>query len=216
VRTQAFRLLAAAALALAGCATPPAVVRDPQSPAVRDLVDLATLDAGLHFDLRYATADNFMHVRLYPIAKASLRRDAAAALVAAQRELATQGLGLKVFDAYRPFSVQQRMWNLIRDERYVSNPAMNAGRHTRGTAVDVTLVDRHGHELPMPTSFDDFSERAHRRAAGIPEDRARNAKLLERAMTRQGFLAYPFEWWHFDLRGWEKHPPLDVDLTSLP
>ena len=194
----------------------PPAVRDAQAPAVKELVDLATLDAGFRFDLRYATPNNFVHATLYPVARAYLHRDAAKALVAVQHELAAQGLGLKIFDAYRPLSVQQRMWDLIHDERYVSNPAINTGRHTRGTAVDLTLVDREGKEVPMPTPFDDFTERAHRDAAGIPADAAHNSKLLEAAMLKHGFLLYPFEWWHFDFRDWKKHPPLDVPLDALP
>jgi D-alanyl-D-alanine dipeptidase len=203
------------AAAVAAWAEPPPAVRDAQAPAVKELVDLATLDAGFRFDLRYATPNNFVHSTLYPVARAYLHRDAARALVAVQHELAAQGLGLKIFDAYRPLSVQQRMWDLIHDERYVSNPAINAGRHTRGTAVDLTLVDREGKEVPMPTPFDDFTERAHRNAAGIPADAAHNSKLLEAAMLKHGFLPYPFEWWHFDFRDWKKHPPLDVPLEEL-
>jgi D-alanyl-D-alanine dipeptidase len=194
---------------------PPVVVRDPQAPAVRELVDLESLDAGFRFDLRYATPNNFVHATLYPVAKAYLARDAAKALVEVQQELTKEGLGLKIFDAYRPLSVQQRMWDLIHDDRYVSNPAINRGRHTRGTAVDLTLVDKDGNELPMPTPFDDFTERAHRGAAGIPEDAARNSKKLEEVMLKHGFFPYPFEWWHFDFRDWKKHPPLDVPLEEL-
>ena len=202
--------------ALAAWAEPLPVVRDAQAPAVRELVDLASLNAGFRFDLRYATPNNFVHATLYPVAKAYLQRDAANALAEVQHDLATQGLGLKIFDAYRPLSVQQRMWNLIHDERYVSNPAINAGRHTRGTAVDLTLVDRDGKELSMPTPFDDFTEKAHRDAPGIPADAAHNAKLLETTMIKHGFLPFPFEWWHFDYRDWKKHPPLDVPLDQLP
>jgi len=203
-------------IAVAGFAAPPEPVRDPHDPAIRELVDLATLNAGLQFDLRYATADNFTHAVLYPVAKAYMHREAAAALVRVQKELATQGLSLKIFDAYRPLSVQQHMWDLIQDDRYVSNPGINAGRHTRGTAVDLTLVDRDGHELPMPTPFDDFTERAHRDATGIPAEAARNSKLLENAMARNGFLPYPFEWWHFDYKDWKMHPPLNVPIEKLP
>ena len=207
-----FLLIAAGA----AWAEPPPVVRDAQAPAARELVNLDSLGAGFRFDLRYATPDNFMHATLYPVAKAYLNRDAARALIEVQHDLAAQGLGLKIFDAYRPLSVQQRMWDLIHDERYVSNPAINAGRHTRGTAVDLTLVDREGKDLPMPTPFDDFTERAHRNAAGIPADAAHNAKVLEDAMVKRGFLPFAFEWWHFDHRDWKKHPPLDVALDQLP
>lgn len=209
-------LLIAGALALVAHAEPPVPVRDPQAPAARALVDLAKRDAGFRFDLRYATPDNFTKTTLYPVARAYLRREAADALVKVQRELAAQGLGLKIFDAYRPLSVQQKMWDLIRDDRYVSNPALNAGRHTRGSTVDVTLVDRDGRELPMPTPFDDFTERAHRDAPGTAPDAARHSKLLETTMLKHGFLPYPFEWWHFDFRDWKNHPPLDVPLDQLP
>lgn len=213
MRTLAWLFLLGAVVA--AWAEPPPVVRDAQASAARELVDLDSLGAGFRFDLRYATPDNFVHATLYPVAKAYLHRDAARALVEVQHDLAAQGLGLKIFDAYRPLSVQQRMWDLIHDDRYVSNPAINAGRHTRGTAVDLTLVDREGKDLPMPTPFDDFTERAHRDAPGIPADAAHNAKVLEAAMIKHGFLPYPFEWWHFDHRDWKKHPPLDVPLDKL-
>lgn len=199
----------------AACAAIQKPVKDPRHPAVRQLVDLRAQDRGLRFDLRYSTPSNFTGQRLYPIAAAWLHEDAARALDRVQQDLQAEGLGLKIFDAYRPFHVQQQMWNLIHDERYVSNPARNAGRHTRGTAVDVTLVDRHGRELPMPTAFDDFTERAHRDATGISPEAKENSLRLERAMVRHGFIPYPFEWWHFDYRGWEQYPPLDVPLTSL-
>ena len=201
--------------AAAAWAEPPPVVRDAQAPAVKELVDLTSLDAGFSFDLRYATPNNFVHATLYPVAKAYLHRAAAQALVEVQHELAARGLGLKIFDAYRPLSVQQRMWDLIHDERYVSNPALNAGRHTRGTAVDLTLVYRDGRELPMPTPFDDFTESAHRRARGIDAEAAHDSQLLEEVMVKHGFVPYPFEWWHFDFRDWKKHPPLDVPLEAL-
>lgn len=194
----------------------PVAVRDAQSAAARELVDLNKLDAGFRFDLRYATPDNFTKVTLYPVARAYLHRSVAKALVEVQQELAAQGLGLKIFDAYRPLSVQQRMWDLIHDDRYVSNPALNAGRHTRGTAVDITLVDKDGKDLPMPTPFDDFTERAHRDAAGIPAEAARNSKRLEEVMQKHGFIPYPFEWWHFDFHDWKSHPPLDVPIEQLP
>ena len=191
------------ALALAACA-----------PTHR-LVDVATLPQPPKLDVRYATTANFTHQRLYPRAKVFLHRDAARAIAAVQADLARQGLGLKVFDGYRPLSVQQRMWDLIRDERYVSNPAVNRGRHTRGTAVDGTLVDAKGRELPMGTGYDDFSEKAHTNFAALPESVKRNRARLAAVMTRHGFEAYPFEWWHFDLKGWKRYPVLDVGIDAL-
>ena len=113
-----------------------------------NLVDLRTLNADFLFDLRYASSDNFTGRRLYPERTGVwLHADAAVALVEVQRHLKWQTLGLKIFDAYRPFEIQKAMWKAIGDERYVSDPSKEAGRHTRGTAVDVTLVHSCGCEL---------------------------------------------------------------------
>ena len=179
------------------------------------LVELETVQPPCLPEVRYATRHNFTGEILYPLPRLFLHRDAARALSRVQRDLQKRGLGLKVWDAYRPLAVQQKMWNLIRDERYVSDPAKNQGRHTRGTAVDVTLVDKSGRELPMPSDFDDFSERAHRDYRGGSAEQRRNRQLLADVMQRHGFIGFPTEWWHFDLKGWESYPPLDVPIESL-
>ena len=182
--------------------------------APHELVDLETVNPPCLAEVRYATRHNFTGQVLYPLPRVFLHLDTARALTRVQRELQKRGLGLKVWDAYRPLSVQQKMWNLIRDERYVSNPAKNKGRHTRGTAVDVTLVDKLGRELPMPSDFDDFSERAHRDYAGGAAAQRRNRQLLEDVMQKHGFVGYPTEWWHFDLKNWESYPPLDLSIED--
>jgi len=180
-----------------------------------DLVPLETVQPPCLPEVRYATRHNFTGSVLYPVPRVFLHRDTARALTRVQRDLQKHGLGLKVWDAYRPLSVQWKMWKLIRDERYVSNPAKNQGRHTRGTAVDVTLIDKLGRELPMPSDFDDFSERAHRDYRGGTAEQRRNRKILEDIMTKHGFIGYPTEWWHFDLKGWEKYPVLDISPGQL-
>ena len=179
------------------------------------LVALETVQPPCLPEVRYATRHNFTREVLYPLPRLFLHQDAARALSRVQRDLQKRGLGLKVWDAYRPLSVQQKMWDLIRDERYVSNPAQNKGRHTRGTAVDVTLVDKSGLELPMPSDFDDFSNRAHRDYLGGTAGQRRNRQLLEDTMQRHGFIGFPTEWWHFDLQGWEAYPPLDIPIDTL-
>lgn len=183
--------------------------------AAGDLVDLAQLPDPPLLDIRYATKLNFTGEKLYPAPVAWLHRDAAEALSQVQADLRGQGLALKVLDGYRPLSVQQKMWDLIQDERYVSNPAVNRGRHTRGTAVDVALVDLMGNPLPMPSGFDDFTEKAHRDYSGASEEEKRNAKILETAMVARGFEPLPTEWWHFDLKNWTEYPPLEVTLEEL-
>ncbi|MEI7864187.1 MAG: M15 family metallopeptidase [Chthoniobacterales bacterium] len=180
-----------------------------------DLVPLDEVKPPALPEVRYATRYNFTGEKLYPFPRLWLHRQTCRALSNVQADLRKAGYGLKIFDAYRPLTIQWMMWNLIRDERYVSNPAQNRGRHTRGTAVDVTLVDAKGRELPMPSDFDDFTDKAHRDYAGGTAAERANREILAAAMSRHGFIPYPFEWWHFDLRGWEKFPVLDISLTEL-
>lgn len=193
--------------ATAACARP----APPPSPAPAPLVDTAAAVPGLRLDLRYATANNFTGRALYPVARCLLRPAVAAQLARAQRAAARQGLGLKVFDCYRPLAIQRQLWALVPDERYVANPAKGS-RHNRGAAVDLTLVDATGTELPMPTGFDDFSPRAHRDYTDLPPDAIANRARLEHLMTAAGFTGLPTEWWHFDADGWERYEVLDVPL----
>lgn len=186
-------------------AAEPSPVKLPAAPKP-PLVDLAALPDPPLLDIRYATRLNFTGEKLYSHPVAWLHQDAADALGRVQRDLRGLGFGLKVLDAYRPPAVQQLMWDLIRDERYVSNPQVNQGRHTRGTAVDVSLVDLMGNPLPMPSGFDDFSDKAHRDYEGATKEEKANAILLEEVMTRHGFEPLPTEWWHYDLKGWQDYP----------
>ena len=178
------------------------------------LVDLASL--GIPLDIRYATAGNFMKQPLYPVAKAYLRAPAARALRSVQRELATRGLGIKVFDAYRPYRVTEAMWEPIRNPDYVADPAKGS-RHNRGAAVDLTIVDRStGAEVAMPTGYDDFTERAAHAFMDLPAGALANRALLREVMVRHGFDPLPSEWWHYDFRGWERFELMNVALEDLP
>lgn len=163
------------------------------------LVELKSLAPGLVYDLRYATTNNFMHRLMYPqhTRTTFLRKPAAAALAAIQKELNSEGLGLKLFDAYRPFSVSEKFWELVKDERYVANPAKGSN-HNRGTAVDLTLIDlRTKQELPMGTGFDNFTDSAHHTFSGLPEQVLHNRDLLRSIMTKHGFSPLNSEWWHY-------------------
>jgi D-alanyl-D-alanine dipeptidase len=175
------------------------------------LVNIGALIPGIRLDIRYATVNNFTQRKLYPIARCYLRKRVAERLAEVQQELQAQGLGLKVFDCYRPLSIQKQLWALLPDERYVIDPRKGS-RHNRGAAVDVTLVDLKGNELEMPTPYDEFSESAHRDYLLLPASALRNRDLLERVMTRHGFQGLPTEWWHFDAQGWEQYPILDQPL----
>jgi len=197
---------------------PTAVPTAPKGNAaiVHGLVDVNTISPRPLLEVRYATPYNFTGRPLYPFPAVYVHRDVAAALQRVQAELAAEGLGLKIYDGYRPFSVQELMWKAVPDERYVSNPAKSKGKHTRGTAVDVTLVDRMGNELPMPTPYDDFTDLAHRlNSPSWRPDQRKNSLKLEALMKKHGFIPFAFEWWHYDYKDWESHPPLDVSFEEL-
>lgn len=170
---------------------------------------------GMIIDLRYTTADNFFKKAFYPKnARALLRPETAAKLAKVQAELKAQGLGLKIWDAYRPLSVQRAMWKTLPDARYVADPA-KGGRHNRGAALDLTLVDAQGKELPMPTAHDDFSEKAGAHFKLVPPEIFKNRQKLQQVMTKHGFAIYDSEWWHFDDADWQKYEALDVPFEQL-
>lgn len=189
----------------------PMLERIPSSPA--QLVDLQAIDPRIRLDIRYATTNNFLKQKVYPVSRCLLRWAAAEKLIKVQTEVAKQGLGLKVYDCYRPLSVQKQMWQVLPDDRYVANPA-NGSRHNRASAVDLTLVDRTGKELEMPSGFDDFSERSHLGYQGGSQVAQKNRRLLADTMQRHGFLPLQTEWWHFDVKGWQDFPILDIPLGA--
>jgi D-alanyl-D-alanine dipeptidase len=175
------------------------------------LVEVRRVDPSIRVDLRYATTRNVFGTRLYRHPRCLLRRPVAQRLARVQRALRRQRLRLLVLDAYRPPSVQRRMWALKHGSRYLA-PPWRGSKHSRGAAVDVTLVDARGRPLEMPSRFDEFSPRASRRYRGGSLAARRNRWALERAMAAEGFRPNPGEWWHFDDPYWRRYPPLDVPL----
>ena len=186
-----------------------------QLPSWARLVDIRTVNRNIRLDIRYATTNNFLKQKLYPIAKCALRSSVAQKLSLVQTDLEKSGLGLKVYDCYRPFSVTKQMWEVLPDPNYVANPARGS-RHNRGAAIDLTLVDRTGKELEMPTPFDDFTTKAHRDYRGGSAKSRKNRQLLEDAMKKQGFVGITTEWWHFDSEDWQKFAILDISLGAIP
>ena len=179
------------------------------------LVDLEAFIPGIALDVRYATTNNFMHQQLYPLAKAYLRYPAAAALRDAQSELARDNLGLKIFDAYRPYSITERMWEPIKNPDFVADPSQGS-RHNRGAAVDLTIIDlRSGEELKMPSGYDEFTQRSRHDFFDAPEEALRNRDKLRETMTRHGFEPLRSEWWHYDFRGWQRFELMNVPLEAL-
>lgn len=200
-----FRLLGLALFVVLGSCQP--------KPS-HDLVELKEIIPDIVLDIRYATTDNFVGEALYPSARCFLAKEPAMALKEVQADLKTQGYRLKVFDGYRPLSVQKRMWEILPDNRYVADPATGSN-HNRGYSVDVTLLDLEGNELPMPSKFDDFSERAHLDYMDCPEEAIRHRQILQETMARHGFSGIDSEWWHFNYKGYQDQPILDIDLDQL-
>ncbi|CAN5160602.1 M15 family metallopeptidase [soil metagenome] len=176
------------------------------APKPDDLVEVAPLIPDAVIELRYATKHNFTKTPLYPVARCTLRRAVAEKLVKAAEALRAGDRRLLIWDCYRPSSVQDKLWKLVPDERYVANPKQGS-RHSRGAAIDLVLVDQDGRAVPLPTEFDDFTVAAHRDHALAPARRgATEARRLERAMQAAGFVGLPTEWWHFD----------DADAATYP
>lgn len=179
-----------------------------------DLVEINKINPNIKLDIRYATPNNFTHQILYKSARCFLCREAALALNNVQQELEELGLGLLIWDGYRPLSTQKKMWAVVPDDRYVANPAKGS-RHNRGCAVDCTIIKKDGTLLEMPSEFDDFSEKAHRSYMNLSQEAITNRTLLENIMAKHGFAGLPTEWWHFDFKEWQQHPILNVDFEDL-
>jgi zinc D-Ala-D-Ala dipeptidase len=202
-------------LVVAACAALPP--RDPRATKASDLVELQTIDPTIRLDVRYATAANFVGRPVYPEARVFLQRPAAEALARVQQRLAPLGYGLVVFDGYRPWSVTRLFWELTPPERrqFVADPH-EGSRHNRGCAVDVSLVaSATGNEVPMPSGYDEMTERAYVAYAGGSDEARRHRDLLRAAMEAEGFRVYAPEWWHYDFTGWEAYPVLDLSLREI-
>ena len=169
-----------------------------KSDSLKKMVELKTIMPNIQYDLRYATTNNFMHQQVYKNGSTTfLRLIAAKALARVQQELNEKSLSLKIWDAYRPFHVTEKMWELIKDDRYVADPKKGSG-HNRGIAVDLTIVDRTtGKELDMGTGFDNFTDTAHQDFKDLPVEILNNRALLKTVMEKYGFVAFETEWWHF-------------------
>jgi D-alanyl-D-alanine dipeptidase len=184
---------------------------------LQTMVELKRLIHNVQYELRYASKHNFTRKRLYPrnTNTTYLRLNPALALAKVAEDLKEKGLGIKIWDAYRPYRTTVRFWELIHDERFVANPSKGSG-HNRGTSVDLTLVDlRTGKELAMPTPFDDFSPAAFHGATNIDDVRIRNRLLLRTTMEKFGFVALETEWWHYSWPGASAYEVLDLSFTAL-
>lgn len=175
-----------------------------QSPLVE--VDAQALK--LQIDLIYAGTDNLAGKQIYRDSRCLLHRDAERCLRLASRLAQQAGLTLRLFDAYRPPYAQQLLWQALPNPEYVRDPSLGS-HHTRGVAVDLTLVDQSGQALDMGTGFDDMRELSHQYHADLPPGVQRNRLLLLGIMLGAGFKPIDSEWWHYELPDADRYPLLD-------
>lgn len=182
-----------------------------------DLIEITKLDQTIKLDIKYATADNFVGKPVYPEARAFLQRPAAEGVVKVHKWLNKQGRGIVIYDGYRPWAITKLFWETVRpDQReFVADPAKGS-KHNRGCAVDLGIFDlKTGKAVPMPSGYDEFTDRAAPTYAGGTDEERKNRDTLIQLMTAHGFTVNPNEWWHFDLVGWEQYAIYDIAFSEV-
>lgn len=180
------------------------------------LIELITLDSTIKLDIRYATENNFVGKKVYPEARAFLQKPAAKGVAKVHKKLKKMGLGLVIYDGYRPWSITKLFWEVTPEDKriFVADPSKGS-KHNRGCAIDLSIYDlKTGKPVEMPSDYDEFTERASPDyAGGTPEQRA-NRDLLRRLMEDEGFIVNDNEWWHFDYKDWEKYAIYDISFAD--
>lgn len=182
----------------------------------RELIDLEKFIPGIVLDIRYATKSNFTKEKIYNLAKAYSRKPVAEALKRAQDDFRKLGYGIKIYDAYRPYSATVKFYELMKgDTTYVANP-YKGSRHNRGCAVDMTIIDlKTGKELQMPSGYDAMQKESWPSTPVADPIVRENRETLISVMERNGFKVYVTEWWHFDFVGWEKFEVMGIDFEEM-
>lgn len=179
------------------------------------LVDIQKAVPGVVLDIRYATKNNFMKQVMYPSARAFARKPVVAQLKKIQAELKKKGYGLKIFDAYRPYTITLAFYQKASDKDFVAHPK-SGSRHNRGCAVDLSIIDlKTGKDVAMPTPYDSFSKAAAADYQDLPPAIKKNRDFLIGVMQKHGFQVMYNEWWHYDFRDWEKYELMDMPFKKL-
>ena len=179
------------------------------------LVDIEDVITNIKLDIIYATPNNFTGEIIYSSPNAFLRKYVAISLLEVQKELNKKGLGLKIFDAYRPYSATVKFYEVYPDKTFVASPKTGS-IHNRASAVDLTIINlKTGKEIEMPTPFDDFSVKASHNYNNLTEEVLNNRKLLKNIMYKHGFESYSSEWWHYNYKTWRKYKIMDVSFDEL-
>ncbi len=181
----------------------------------QDLVLVEAYSNDFVIDMKYATCDNFVKKTLYPSPTCVLTKGTLDKLINANNIVKKQGYSIKIWDAYRPLSVQKIMWEATPNKNYVANPYRSGSKHNRGAAVDVTLVDKNGKELEMPTEFDNFTAKASPNYKDMTKEQRKNLNILSAAMKASGFKTVSHEWWHFEDKEYSNYKIQDVPLSKF-
>ena len=169
-----------------------------KTPSMDELVKVKDYLKDVIVDLKYSTKDNFTKNIIYDYKDAYLRYGTVKRLENVQNELKEMGLNLKIWDAFRTVKSQFVMWEVYPVDDYVADPYHGFSNHSRGNAIDLTLVDSLGNELEMPTAFDDFEAMEKYDYSALEnEKKTKNAYLLKDVMVKWGFRPSTSEWWHF-------------------
>ncbi|MGA3170956.1 MAG: M15 family metallopeptidase [Chthoniobacteraceae bacterium] len=193
----------AASLLCAALLVPRAFCGEPGCCASEPLVEISSVDPTIIIDLRYATSRNVLGHPIYPPgARGVVRRSVADRLKVAQAYLRARGYGLKIWDAFRPFNAQGALWAFAQSARFVADPENGHAMHTWGVAVDATLVDAKGRDVPMPSDLDAFTSAAALHYQGSDPTVRGDLDLLLHAMGAAGFKGMRSEWWHFVAPDW--------------
>lgn len=182
------------------------------------LVEIKKIIPDIKLDLRYATTNNVTGVVLYDTARAFLHNDPCRALLKVRQQLLTQGYDLLVWDAYRPYAITKKLWELAPEKNKALTFANPTGGsiHNKGCAIDVTLIDMNsGKEAVMPSLFDDNTDKARPNYMEISIDVAARREVLNKAFDMYGFERDANEWWHFNWKDHEKYPILDLSFAEL-
>ena len=166
-------------------------------------------------DLGYGHADNFTGQKIYTHPRCYLHKEAAEKLQTAEKMAANLGYALKIFDAFRPTEAQWKLWEICPNPMYIADPRRGSN-HSRGIAVDLTLVDALGQELDMGTPIDDLTERSHHFRHDISPEAQKNRFILLGIMAGAGWDHYKYEWWHYQLFNVQDYPFLSDHDAPLP
>lgn len=179
-----------------------------------NLVLVESIYDGFVIDLKYATKKNITKTVLYERPLCYLQKNTLDKLIQANEELRLLGYKIKIWDAYRPESVQKKLWAAYPNSSFIANPFTTGSNHNRGAAVDITLVDLEGNEVDMPTGFDEFGYKCSR-SFNASYTQKQNLALLTDTMKKYGFTTIESEWWHFDDSECKSYPIMNYSLREL-